>query len=143
MYGGRAIDSFDRRVLTTYMDEYLGDFLFDTFQPFHFFRNREVDYRIPPGDVKDKFVGENRRPDLPPRLLGSLASQPSLGVGRALAGLAGSVWPILSLRAGCYFQSPFQRDAQLPGSGWKGTAATAGRSPAIGVLGWVGLGVAG
>lgn len=58
MYGGRAIDSFDRRILTTYMDEYLGDFLFDTFQPFHFFRNKEVDYKIPPGDVKEKFVGE-------------------------------------------------------------------------------------
>lgn len=58
MYGGRAIDSFDRRILTTYMDEYLGDFIFDTFQPFHFFRNKEVDYKIPVGDVKDKFVGE-------------------------------------------------------------------------------------
>lgn len=58
MYGGRAIDSFDRRVLTTYMDEYLGDFIFDTFQPFHFFRNKEVDYKIPHGDVKEKFVGE-------------------------------------------------------------------------------------
>lgn len=60
MYGGRAIDSFDRRILTIYMDEYLGDFLFDTFQPFHFFRNKEVDYKIPVGDVKDKFVGEAR-----------------------------------------------------------------------------------
>lgn len=58
MYGGRAIDSFDRRILTTYMDEYLGDFIFDTFQPFHFFRNKDVDYKIPAGDVKDKFVGE-------------------------------------------------------------------------------------
>ncbi|XP_069922194.1 dynein axonemal heavy chain 10 isoform X1 [Oryctolagus cuniculus] len=56
MYGGRAIDSFDRRILTTYMDEYLGDFIFDTFQPFHFFRNEEVDYKIPVGDVKEKFV---------------------------------------------------------------------------------------
>eukprot|EP00069_Balaena_mysticetus_P013367 bmy_01484T0 len=56
MYGGRAIDSFDRRILTIYMDEYLGDFLFDTFQPFHFFRNKEVDYKIPTGDVKEKFV---------------------------------------------------------------------------------------
>uniref|UniRef100_UPI000FC45FB7 Dynein axonemal heavy chain 10 n=1 Tax=Bos taurus TaxID=9913 RepID=UPI000FC45FB7 len=56
MYGGRAIDSFDRRILTIYMDEYLGDFLFDTFQPFHFFWNKEVDYKIPPGDVKEKFV---------------------------------------------------------------------------------------
>ena len=29
MYGGRAIDSFDRRILNTYMDEYMGDFIFD------------------------------------------------------------------------------------------------------------------
>ncbi|XP_025789014.1 dynein heavy chain 10, axonemal [Puma concolor] len=56
MYGGRAIDSFDRRILTIYMDEYLGDFIFDTFQPFHFFRNKEVDYKIPAGDEKEKFV---------------------------------------------------------------------------------------
>ncbi|XP_036777654.2 dynein axonemal heavy chain 10 [Manis pentadactyla] len=56
MYGGRAIDSFDRRILTIYMDEYLGDFIFDTFQPFHFFQNKEVDYKIPIGDVKEKFV---------------------------------------------------------------------------------------
>lgn len=58
MYGGRAIDSFDRRILTVYMDEYLGDFIFDTFQPFHFFQNKEVDYKIPIGDVKEKFVGK-------------------------------------------------------------------------------------
>ncbi|XP_021113284.1 dynein heavy chain 10, axonemal isoform X1 [Heterocephalus glaber] len=56
MYGGRAIDSFDRRVLTTYMDEYLGDFLFDAFQPFHFFQSKGVDYRLPTGDAKGKFV---------------------------------------------------------------------------------------
>ena len=47
MYGGRAIDNFDRRVLNTYMNEYMGDFIFDTFQPFHFFENDEVDYCIP------------------------------------------------------------------------------------------------
>uniref|UniRef100_A0A803XMX1 Dynein axonemal heavy chain 10 n=1 Tax=Meleagris gallopavo TaxID=9103 RepID=A0A803XMX1_MELGA len=56
MYGGRAIDSFDRRILTVYMDEYLGDFIFDTFQTFHFYKNDEVDYRIPQGTVKDDFV---------------------------------------------------------------------------------------
>jgi dynein heavy chain, axonemal len=47
MYGGRAIDYFDRRVLNTYMNEYMGDFIFDTFQPFHFYVNDEVDYCIP------------------------------------------------------------------------------------------------
>ncbi|XP_069071115.1 dynein axonemal heavy chain 10 [Pleurodeles waltl] len=58
MYGGRAIDSFDRRILSTYMDEYLGDFIFDTFQPFHFYKNENVDYRIPEGTDKDAFVDE-------------------------------------------------------------------------------------
>ena len=47
MYGGRVSDSFDRRILTTYLDEYLGDFLFDTFQPFHFYVGKGVDYLIP------------------------------------------------------------------------------------------------
>ncbi|XP_031362138.1 dynein axonemal heavy chain 10 [Lonchura striata] len=56
MYGGRAIDSFDRRILTVYMDEYLGDFLFDTFQVFHFYKSDTVDYKIPAGKGKDDFV---------------------------------------------------------------------------------------
>ncbi|XP_064619187.1 dynein axonemal heavy chain 10-like isoform X2 [Lineus longissimus] len=56
MYGGRAIDNFDRRVLNTYMDEYMGDFIFDTFQPFHFFHNEEVDYKIPEDGPRDVYV---------------------------------------------------------------------------------------
>lgn len=39
--GGRVSDSFDRRVLTTYLDEYMGDFLFDSCQPFHFYAPRD------------------------------------------------------------------------------------------------------
>ena len=58
MYGGRAIDNFDRRILNTYMDEYMGDFIFDTFQPFHFFVNEEVDYRIPDEGPRDNYIGE-------------------------------------------------------------------------------------
>ncbi|XP_067910594.1 dynein axonemal heavy chain 10 isoform X6 [Heterodontus francisci] len=58
MYGGRCIDSFDRRILTTYMDEFLGDFIFDTFQPFHFFHNDDVDYKIPEGEIKDDYIEE-------------------------------------------------------------------------------------
>ena len=56
MYGGRAIDDFDRRVLRIYMDEYMGDFIFDTFQPFHFYHNAEVDYVIPPDGQRDDYL---------------------------------------------------------------------------------------
>jgi dynein heavy chain len=65
MYGGRAIDNFDRRVLNTYMDEYMGDFIFDKFQPFHFFVNDKADYFIPTlqpeneGLAKEMFLGKN------------------------------------------------------------------------------------
>ena len=56
MYGGRVSDSFDRRILTTYLDEYLGDFLFDTFQPFHFYHTKDCDISIPPLGLKDVYV---------------------------------------------------------------------------------------
>ncbi|ORC93797.1 putative dynein heavy chain [Trypanosoma theileri] len=48
MYGGRVTDSMDRRIVKTYLEEYFGDFLFDTFQSFHFYKNDEVDYCLPP-----------------------------------------------------------------------------------------------
>merc|ERR1739838_491355 len=57
MYGGRAIDFFDRRILNTYMEEYFGDFIFDTFQPFHFYVDEEVDYDIPEDEgTKDCYI---------------------------------------------------------------------------------------
>ncbi|XP_066245712.1 dynein axonemal heavy chain 10 isoform X2 [Euwallacea similis] len=56
MYGGRIIDDFDRRIVKTYMDEYMGDFLFDTFQSFHFYHNHTVDYVIPPVGAKDDYI---------------------------------------------------------------------------------------
>ena len=54
MYGGRVIDGFDRRVVATYMGEYMGDFIFDTFQPFHFYHDEKVDYFIPRPQLEDK-----------------------------------------------------------------------------------------
>ncbi|CAG9765840.1 unnamed protein product [Ceutorhynchus assimilis] len=56
MYGGRVIDDFDRRIVATYMDEYMGDFLFDTFQPFHFYQDDTVDYVIPQDGNKEDYI---------------------------------------------------------------------------------------
>lgn len=59
MYGGRVIDDFDRRIVRVYMDEYMGDFLFDTFQPFHFYSDANVDYKIPiVAQQRHEFIGE-------------------------------------------------------------------------------------
>lgn len=56
MYGGRVSDSFDRRVLTTYLDEYMGDFLFDEFQPFFFYASESVTYGIPETGPKENYT---------------------------------------------------------------------------------------
>ena len=56
MYGGRVIDDFDRRIVWTYMEEYLGDFLFSTYQKFYFYHDINVSYRIPRGETKDEFI---------------------------------------------------------------------------------------
>ena len=46
MYGGIVTDDWDRRVLMTYLDEYMGEFIFDTNQKF-FFSRAMYDYVIP------------------------------------------------------------------------------------------------
>jgi len=52
MYGGRVSCNMDRRVLTTYVGEYFGDFLFDDCQKF-FFSQSGYDYDLPAyGDVE-------------------------------------------------------------------------------------------
>jgi dynein heavy chain len=45
MYGGRVTDSFDRRVLVTYLEEYMGDFLYDENVKFYFSR-AAYDYEL-------------------------------------------------------------------------------------------------
>lgn len=38
MYGGRVTNDFDRRVMMCYLEEFCGDFIFDTNQQFYFSR---------------------------------------------------------------------------------------------------------
>jgi dynein heavy chain len=47
MYGGRVTDDYDRRVLITYLEEYMGDFLFDVNNEFLFAKTKEAKYTLP------------------------------------------------------------------------------------------------
>ncbi len=47
MYGGRVTDDYDRRVLVTYISEFMGDFLFDKNNPYYFAHTREYSYNLP------------------------------------------------------------------------------------------------
>lgn len=60
VYGGKVLDNFDRRILLAYLDEYLGDFLFDSFQRFHFYKGEAyANYAIPhAAKSKTDFLGK-------------------------------------------------------------------------------------
>jgi len=55
MYGGRVTDDFDRRVLNTYLKEFLGDFIFDSNQKF-FFSKSDFQYIIPEEAVTKELI---------------------------------------------------------------------------------------
>ncbi|CAM9103575.1 unnamed protein product [Discosporangium mesarthrocarpum] len=56
MYGGRVSDDMDRRVLATYLQEYMGDFLFDDCQKFYFSR-AGYEYELPTWGPMDNYTG--------------------------------------------------------------------------------------
>jgi dynein heavy chain len=55
MYGGRVTDDMDRRVMNTYLKEYLGNFIFDSNQSFYFSRSGS-DYTIPQAQTHEQFI---------------------------------------------------------------------------------------
>jgi dynein heavy chain len=55
MYGGRVSDNLDRRVLKTYLEEYMGDFLFDDCQEFQF-SNVGFKYVLPQWGVLENYT---------------------------------------------------------------------------------------
>jgi dynein heavy chain len=56
MYGGRVTDDYDRRVMMTYLNEYMGDFIFDVNQKFYFAKSENYDYEIPEEGIFDNYV---------------------------------------------------------------------------------------
>jgi len=56
MYGGRVTDDYDRRILNTYLDEYMGDFLFDKNREFFFSKTQDYDYTIPKNLTLEGFM---------------------------------------------------------------------------------------
>lgn len=50
-------DNWDRRILNTYLDEYLGDFVFDVREPFYLFINKQQTnkYVIPKVETISEF----------------------------------------------------------------------------------------
>jgi dynein heavy chain len=57
MYGGRVSDAFDRRTLSTYLEEYMGDFLFDEGNHFYFSRSG-FDYDLPDQGKLDTYAAK-------------------------------------------------------------------------------------
>ena len=55
MYGGRVTDDFDRRILTTYLREYFGDFIFDSNQTYYFSQSGS-DYTIPKCETLEHYM---------------------------------------------------------------------------------------
>ncbi|KXS21993.1 hypothetical protein M427DRAFT_494431 [Gonapodya prolifera JEL478] len=56
IYGGRVTDDYDRRIVKTYLEEYMGDFLFDVHQKFSFFKNQHVDYAVPLQGLREDYL---------------------------------------------------------------------------------------
>jgi dynein heavy chain len=56
MYGGRVTDDWDRRVLMTYLEEYMGDFLFDKNRDFFFAKTPDYDYIQPVNKTLEAFL---------------------------------------------------------------------------------------
>lgn len=61
MYGGRVIDNYDQRIVNTFMEEYFGEFIVENFHPFFFYRDQNVQYRLPPVGGKEDYLSKHDR----------------------------------------------------------------------------------
>lgn len=60
IYGGKVIDSYDRRILLTYVDEYFGDFIYNSYQPFSFYNFKDCYKAVKYIEVERKIFENNK-----------------------------------------------------------------------------------
>jgi len=60
IYGGKVIDSYDRRILLTYVDEYFGDFIYSSYQPFSFYNCNDCNKAVKYMEVERKLLESNK-----------------------------------------------------------------------------------
>lgn len=60
IYGGKVIDSYDHRILLTYVDEYFGDFIYNSYQPFSFYNCKDCDKAVKYIEVERKIFENNK-----------------------------------------------------------------------------------
>lgn len=62
IYGGKVIDNYDRRILLMYVEEYFGDFIYSSYQPFKFYNCKEHDKIIEYMEMeKILLTGDNKQ----------------------------------------------------------------------------------
>lgn len=54
IYGGKVIDAYDRRILLAYVEEYFGDFIYSSYQPFTFYNCKD-------GSLSSKYIEIERK----------------------------------------------------------------------------------
>jgi len=59
IYGGKVIDSYDRRILLTYVDEYFGDFIYSSYQLFSFYNCTDCYEEVKYVEVERKLFESN------------------------------------------------------------------------------------
>ncbi|KAH8046311.1 dynein light chain binding protein [Aureococcus anophagefferens] len=102
MYGGRVSDNMDRRVLSTYLTEYMGDFLFDECQKF-FFSQAGYDFDLPETGPLENYTEHIERLPLtnsPARVAGGGLSRDEI-ISNAAKDIQSKV-PLESLDIGSY-----------------------------------------
>lgn len=61
IYGGKVIDSYDRRILLTYVEEYFGGFIYSTYQPFNFYNCVNSSKSFKYINMQKKLLDKNKR----------------------------------------------------------------------------------